>query len=220
MTLRPSDADRARGALLGTFVGDALGMPFEGCAPETPPEPLGAAMRVSPVAVLFRGELRACARRPRAARASPTPPARGRRRGGPSGGRGRCARRCGPSRRGAQVRRHRAAPRPSRPCAHPPRPQPRPTPGAWRTRLGTARRATTALYAATQGQDFEQAVSFAVACGGDVDTIGAMTGAVAGARLGAGAIPVRWLKALEDGERGRTHVERLAERLHCSGFGS
>jgi hypothetical protein len=28
--LLPSAPDRARGALLGTFVGDALGMPFEG----------------------------------------------------------------------------------------------------------------------------------------------------------------------------------------------
>lgn len=27
------DIDRARGALLGTFVGDAVGMPFEGAEP-------------------------------------------------------------------------------------------------------------------------------------------------------------------------------------------
>ena len=95
-----------------------------------------------------------------------------------------------------------------------------PTPGAVADALGNSsaghESVPAALYAATQGQDFEQAVSFAVACGGDADTIGAMTGAVAGARFGAEAIPVRWLKALEDGERGRTHVERLAERLHCS----
>ncbi len=32
--------DRARGALIGTFVGDALGMPYEGCSPEAPPRPL------------------------------------------------------------------------------------------------------------------------------------------------------------------------------------
>jgi poly(ADP-ribose) glycohydrolase ARH3 len=37
-----SDArlDRARGALLGTFVGDALGMPFEGAPPASIPERL------------------------------------------------------------------------------------------------------------------------------------------------------------------------------------
>jgi poly(ADP-ribose) glycohydrolase ARH3 len=36
----PSEFDRARGALLGTFVGDALGMPFEGAAPTDVPERL------------------------------------------------------------------------------------------------------------------------------------------------------------------------------------
>jgi poly(ADP-ribose) glycohydrolase ARH3 len=35
-----SETDRARGALLGTFVGDALGMPFEGAAPADVPERL------------------------------------------------------------------------------------------------------------------------------------------------------------------------------------
>jgi ADP-ribosyl-[dinitrogen reductase] hydrolase len=34
--------DRALGALLGTFVGDALGMPFEGAPPLRAPEPLDA----------------------------------------------------------------------------------------------------------------------------------------------------------------------------------
>jgi ADP-ribosylglycohydrolase len=40
-----------------------------------------------------------------------------------------------------------------------------------------------------------------------------MTGAIAGARGGAGSIPARWLAALEDGDRGRSHVEQLATRL-------
>jgi ADP-ribosyl-[dinitrogen reductase] hydrolase len=47
----------------------------------------------------------------------------------------------------------------------------------------------------------------------DADTIAAMAGAIAGARFGASAIPRRWVEPLEDGERGRTHVEALAERL-------
>ncbi len=34
-----------------------------------------------------------------------------------------------------------------------------------------------------------------------------------GARAGASAIPGRWLTALEDGPRGRSHVERLARAL-------
>lgn len=71
----------------------------------------------------------------------------------------------------------------------------------------------TAIYAAVTQPGFEDAVTFAVRCGGDTDTIGAMTGAIAGAREGASSIPQRWLDALEDGAKGRSHVERLAERL-------
>ncbi len=71
----------------------------------------------------------------------------------------------------------------------------------------------TAIYAAVSHRHFEDAVSFAVRCGGDTDTIGAMAGAIAGARDGASAIPDRWLATLEDGPRGRSHVERLARAL-------
>ena len=45
--------------------------------------------------------------------------------------------------------------------------------------------------------------------GGDADTIGAMTGAIAGAYHGVEAIPKRWLDRLE----GRPYIESLAERL-------
>lgn len=74
-----------------------------------------------------------------------------------------------------------------------------------------------ALYAATAHGTFEEALTFAVSCGGDTDTIAAMAGAVSGAHLGADDIPARWLDALEDGHRGRRHVEELAERLHRRG---
>jgi ADP-ribosylglycohydrolase len=70
-----------------------------------------------------------------------------------------------------------------------------------------------AIYSAAAHGSVEAAITFAVRCGGDTDTIGAMAGAVAAARTGAGAIPSRWLDALEDGPKGRSHVERLAERL-------
>jgi poly(ADP-ribose) glycohydrolase ARH3 len=71
----------------------------------------------------------------------------------------------------------------------------------------------TAIYAAVAHPNFEEAVTFAVACGGDADTIGAMAGAIAGARRGADAIPPRWLDALEEGDRGRSFVEDLARKL-------
>jgi ADP-ribosylglycohydrolase len=71
----------------------------------------------------------------------------------------------------------------------------------------------TAIFAAASQNRFERAVGFAVRCGGDTDTIGAMAGAVAGAAHGATTIPARWLDALEDGPRGRSHVEQLARAL-------
>jgi poly(ADP-ribose) glycohydrolase ARH3 len=93
----------------------------------------------------------------------------------------------------------------------------RPAPGEVATALGNSPTATesvpTAIYAATAHARFEYAVSFAVRCAGDSDTIGAMAGAIAGARDGASAIPVRWRDSLEDGPKGRSHVERLAELL-------
>jgi poly(ADP-ribose) glycohydrolase ARH3 len=90
-------------------------------------------------------------------------------------------------------------------------------PGEVATALGNRPTATesvpTAIYAAAAHARFEDAVGFAVRCGGDADTIGAMAGAIAGARDGASAIPVRWRDSLEDGPKGRSHVELLAELL-------
>jgi len=76
-----------------------------------------------------------------------------------------------------------------------------------------------AIYAATAHDSLEAAITFAVRCGGDTDTIAAMTGAIAGARGGAGAIPARWRDALEDGPKGRGYVERLADRLAAARAG-
>jgi poly(ADP-ribose) glycohydrolase ARH3 len=70
-----------------------------------------------------------------------------------------------------------------------------------------------AIYSASANPTFRRAVSFAVRLGGDTDTVGAMTGAIAGARGGARSIPGEWRQALEDDKRGRSHVERLAHRL-------
>jgi poly(ADP-ribose) glycohydrolase ARH3 len=70
-----------------------------------------------------------------------------------------------------------------------------------------------AALVAASAPSFEEAVTFAVRCGGDTDTVGAMAGAVAGARFGVGAIPQRWLDALEDGEKGRSHVAALAAKI-------
>ena len=50
---------------------------------------------------------------------------------------------------------------------------------------------------------------FAVNLGGDADTNGAVAGALAGARFGAGAIPERWIEPLRQRER----IGGLANRL-------
>ncbi|MBA2581349.1 MAG: ADP-ribosylglycohydrolase family protein [Thermoleophilaceae bacterium] len=70
-----------------------------------------------------------------------------------------------------------------------------------------------AIYSAASHESVEAAITFAVRCGGDTDTIGAMAGATAAARAGASAIPASWTRALEDGAEGRRYIERLADRL-------
>ena len=56
---------------------------------------------------------------------------------------------------------------------------------------------------------FARAVIHAVSLGGDTDTIGAMTGAIAGAYLGVDAIPNQWRDKLEN----RSYIVELAEKL-------
>jgi poly(ADP-ribose) glycohydrolase ARH3 len=56
---------------------------------------------------------------------------------------------------------------------------------------------------------FKGAVLGAVGLGGDADTLGAMTGALAGACYGVGEIPSDWLGKLE----GRSELEKLANGL-------
>ena len=53
-----------------------------------------------------------------------------------------------------------------------------------------------AIYWATTARTFEEAMSKAVSHGGDADTIGAVTGSIAGLRFGFGAIPYRWVDVL------------------------
>lgn len=53
-------------------------------------------------------------------------------------------------------------------------------------------------------ESFEDALVDAVNRGGDADTIGAITGGLAGAIYGAGAIPTRWINALDNGPNRRT----------------
>lgn len=58
----------------------------------------------------------------------------------------------------------------------------------------------TALHDGLLADSAEQAIVTAVNRGGDTDTIGAMAGAVAGARFGASALPDRWIEAINEAE--------------------
>ena len=95
------------------------------------------------------------------------------------------------------------------------------SPAEVQVRLGSSADAresvAAALYSALAHDSFEAALRFAVRLGGDTDTVAAMTGAVAGARAGYRAIPTRWLEALEDVDRGRSHVQTLIAPLIWGG---
>ncbi|MBE0515782.1 MAG: ADP-ribosylglycohydrolase family protein [Methanophagales archaeon] len=71
-----------------------------------------------------------------------------------------------------------------------------------------------AIYSFLRFDKFEDSVVYAVSLGGDTDTIGAMTGAISGAYYGDGAIPTDWVERLEEGEKGKSYIKRLAEELY------
>jgi ADP-ribosyl-[dinitrogen reductase] hydrolase len=69
----------------------------------------------------------------------------------------------------------------------------------------------TALSVGLSADSAEEGVVEAVNLGGDTDTIGAVTGALVGARFGAAALPERWLSVLDRAEELRDMGERLAD---------
>lgn len=67
----------------------------------------------------------------------------------------------------------------------------------------------TALHDGLRAETTADAIITAVNRGGDTDTIGAITGAIAGARCGASTLPERWLEVLEE----RRELTSLATQL-------
>src|SRR5690606_32879574 len=61
--------------------------------------------------------------------------------------------------------------------------------------------------------DFRRAVESAAALGGDVDTLAAVVGGLAGAHLGAHGIPERWKRRLRGFPHGPEWIARMADRL-------
>lgn len=71
-----------------------------------------------------------------------------------------------------------------------------------------------ALYAALRHRnDFESALTEAIACGGDTDTVGAIVGALVGARVGVAGIPAPWRNGLIEWPRSLNLLQRVGERL-------
>lgn len=61
---------------------------------------------------------------------------------------------------------------------------------------------------------YPDAVRFAIGLGGDTGSIAAMTGAIAGARLGEAAVPVHWRAYTEGVEEIQQLADRIVTRIH------
>ena len=61
---------------------------------------------------------------------------------------------------------------------------------------------------------YVRAISHVVSMGDDTDTLAAMAGAIAGARLAIRSVPEHLLALLEDEHKGRSYIELLAADLH------
>ena len=61
--------------------------------------------------------------------------------------------------------------------------------------------------------DYGAAVQAVIRCGGDADTIAAIVGGIAGARLGKDGIPERWRRGLCEWPRDLRWIERLGREL-------
>jgi ADP-ribosyl-[dinitrogen reductase] hydrolase len=73
----------------------------------------------------------------------------------------------------------------------------------------------TALWYGLDAETAEEALVGVVNRGGDADTVGAVTGAVAGARFGVDALPDRWLADLDDSDALRALARDLAALDAC-----
>jgi len=60
---------------------------------------------------------------------------------------------------------------------------------------------------------FEQAMTEIILCGGDTDTVAAITGGIIGARVGLDGLPVHWLKNLTDWPRSTGWISCLGNIL-------
>lgn len=70
-----------------------------------------------------------------------------------------------------------------------------------------------ALWAVDTTSSFEEAVLRAVNLGDDADSVGAVTGQLAGARYGLGSVPADWRQELVDARK----IEEIGRALFAAG---
>lgn len=96
------------------------------------------------------------------------------------------------------------------------------TVGELAERLGLAKGVTGYIYHTVpiaayawfrHGDDYQQALTAVLDCGGDTDTVGAITGALAGATVGEAGIPLEWQTGVVDWPRSLPLLRTLADRL-------
>ena len=61
--------------------------------------------------------------------------------------------------------------------------------------------------------NYEAAITEAVACGGDTDTVSAIIGGIVGAGVGQAGIPAEWMTGLKDWPRDKVFIRLLGEEL-------
>jgi len=61
--------------------------------------------------------------------------------------------------------------------------------------------------------NYEEAISEAIACGGDTDTVAAIIGGIVGANVGKSGIPSDWIDNLKDWPRDKNYIRLLGEEL-------
>ncbi len=66
---------------------------------------------------------------------------------------------------------------------------------------------------------YEETIGNVILLGGDTDTMAAMAGALSGAYLGLSAVPKHLVAQLEDTVKGRSYILELADKLHGAGEG-
>jgi ADP-ribosyl-[dinitrogen reductase] hydrolase len=62
--------------------------------------------------------------------------------------------------------------------------------------------------------DLEGAITEAVGCGGDTDTVAAIIGGIVGAKVGKQGLPINWLDRLTDWPRSVSWMESLCQQLN------